>query len=53
LIYVCDLALRLGVPIKGGGQREGIEVFPKHGALKPGEFGNAIRGPLGIIGAAH
>ena len=28
-IYVYDLALRLGVPVKGGGLREGIEVFPK------------------------
>jgi hypothetical protein len=47
-IYVCGLALRLGVPVKGGRQREGIEVFPKHDALKPGRYGNAIRGPLGI-----
>jgi hypothetical protein len=28
--------------------RDGIEVFPKHDALGAGEFGNAIRGPLGI-----
>jgi hypothetical protein len=28
-IYVCGLALRLGIPVKGGKQREGIEVFPK------------------------
>jgi hypothetical protein len=47
-IYVCGLALRLDIPIKGGRQREGIEVFPKHDALKPGRYGNAIRGPLGI-----
>jgi hypothetical protein len=46
-IYVCGLALRLGIPIKGG-RREGIEVFPKHDALKPGRYGNAIRGPLGV-----
>jgi hypothetical protein len=32
-IYVYGLALRLGIPIKGGRQREGIEVFPKHDAL--------------------
>jgi hypothetical protein len=38
----------LGIPIKGGRQREGIEVFPKHDTLKPGRYGNAIRGPLGI-----
>jgi hypothetical protein len=47
-IYVCGLALRLGIPLKGGRQRDGIEVFPKHDALKPGRYGNAIRGPLGI-----
>ena len=47
-IYVCALALRLGIPVKGGRQREGIEVFPKHDVLKPGRYGNAIRGPLGI-----
>jgi hypothetical protein len=47
-IYVCDLALRLGIAVKQGRQREGIEVFPKHDVLKPGRYGNAIRGPLGI-----
>jgi hypothetical protein len=47
-IYVCDLALRLSIPIKVGRQREGIEIFPKHNTLKPGRYGNAIRGPLGI-----
>jgi len=47
-IYLCCLALRLGIPVKGGRQWEGIEVFPKHDALKPGRYGNAIRGPLGI-----
>src|ERR1035437_5606384 len=46
-LYVCGLAVRLGIPIKVGRQ-EGIEVFPKHDALKPGRYGNAIRGPLGI-----
>jgi hypothetical protein len=46
--YMCDIALRLGIPVKQGKQREGIEIFPKHDALKPGRYGNAIRGPLGI-----
>ena len=46
-IYVCGLALLLGIPIKRGRQ-EGIEVFPKHDLLKAGRYGNAIRGPLGI-----
>jgi len=47
-IYIHDLALRLGMRIKGAGLAEGIEVFPKHDELKAGEFGNAMRGPLGI-----
>ena len=47
-IYIYDLAVRLKVPVKGAGLVEGIEVFPKHNELKAGEFGNAIRGPLGI-----
>ncbi len=47
-IYVYDVALRLGIPIKQGKQREGIEVFPKQDFLRPGRYGNAIRGPLGI-----
>ena len=47
-IYVCSLALRLGIPVKGGRQWEGIEIFPKQDYLNPGRYGNAIRGPLGI-----
>jgi TOTE conflict system, Archaeo-Eukaryotic Primase domain len=47
-IYIYNLARRLGVRIKGGGLAEGIEIFPKHDELREGEFGNAIRGPLGI-----
>src|ERR1700722_16988881 len=39
----------LKVPIMGGsGLAEGIEVFPRQDQLGPDEFGNAIRGPLGI-----
>ena len=34
--------------MKGAGTAEGIEIFPKHDELKDGDFGNAIRGPLGI-----
>jgi hypothetical protein len=47
-IYIYNLALKLGVPVKGAGLVDGIEVFPKHDELDPGSFGNAIRGPLGI-----
>src|SRR5208337_5502403 len=41
------------VPVKGAGLAEGIEVFPKHDAIGSGEFGNAIRGPLGIHRGAN
>ncbi len=47
-IYIHDVASRLGVPVKGSGLREGIEIFPRHNAIGEREFGNAIRGPLGI-----
>ncbi len=47
-IYIHDIALRLAVPVKGTGLKDGIEVFPKHDVIEPGGFGNAIRGPLGI-----
>ena len=52
-IYIYNLALKLGVRIKGGGLAEGIEIFPKHDELRQGEFGNAIRGPLGIHRGAN
>jgi hypothetical protein len=52
-IYIHDLASRLGVPVKGSGLADGIEVFPKHDAIGAGEFGNAIRGPLGIHRGAN
>lgn len=52
-VYIYNLALKLGMKIKGAGLAEGIEVFPKHDELRPGEFGNAIRGPLGIHRGAN
>ena len=52
-IYIYNLALKLGMRIKGFGLGEGIEVFPKHDELREGEFGNAIRGPLGIHRGAN
>jgi hypothetical protein len=48
-LFVYNLALRLGVPIKGSGfSEEGIEIFPKQDWLAPGALGNGIRAPLGI-----
>jgi hypothetical protein len=52
-IYVHDLARRLGVPVKGAGLAEGIEVFPKHDAMSHGAFGKAIRCTLGIHRGAN
>jgi hypothetical protein len=48
-IYVYNLALRLKVPVKGSSSlAEGIEIFPRQDQVGPDEFGNAIRGPLGV-----
>ena len=47
-LLISGLAMKLGIPVKGAGTAEGIEIFPKHDELKEGDFGNAIRGPLGI-----
>jgi len=52
-VYIYNLALKLGMRIKGLGPAEGIEIFPKHDELRTGEFGNAIRGPLGIHRGAN
>jgi hypothetical protein len=56
-LYIHYVAQRLKVPVKGScavacpGRpplAEGIEVFPKQDTVASGEFGNAIRGPLGV-----
>jgi hypothetical protein len=58
-LYIQSIARRLKVPIKGSVASaetssetpalvDGIEIFPKQDRLNSGEFGNAIRGPLGI-----
>jgi hypothetical protein len=58
-LYIHSLAYRLRVPVKGARKTqvtppeaaalaEGIEVFPRQDELHADEFGNAIRGPLGI-----
>ena len=58
-VYIHNLARRLKVPVKGAlldaeppirvtTLADGIEVFPKQDQIPAAEFGNAIRGPLGI-----
>jgi hypothetical protein len=58
-VYIHSLARRLKLPVKGTllqagllpGRTtlaDGIEVFPKQDQIPISEFGNAIRGPLGI-----
>lgn len=58
-VYIHSLAQRLQVPVKGAeiprgtasgrtALADGIEVFPKQDLVPAAEFGNAIRGPLGI-----
>jgi len=47
-VYIHSLAGRLKLPVRGTGLAEGIEIFPRQSFLRPGEFGNAIRGPLGV-----
>ena len=46
-LYVLNVARRLGIAVKQG-KSDGIELFPRQNELQSGEFGNAIRGPLGI-----
>ena len=45
--YVLNIARRLGIAIKRG-ETDGIEVFPRQNEITSDEYGNAIRGPLGI-----
>ena len=47
-IYIYHVAGRLDVQVKGAGLSAGIEIFPKQDELRPDEFGNAIRAPLGV-----
>jgi len=46
--YIYHVAKGLGVQVKGAGLSDGIEIFPKQDELRPEEFGNAIRAPLGV-----
>src|SRR6266851_8510433 len=53
-IYIHNLARRVRVPIRGATPEpgeslcDGIEVFPKQDEIPINEFGNALRGPLGV-----
>src|SRR5947209_974480 len=47
-IYIYHVAGNLDVQVKGAGLADGIEIFPKQDELRRGEFGNAIRAPLGV-----
>jgi hypothetical protein len=47
-IYIYHVAGKLDVQVKGAGLSDGIEIFPKQDELRPEEFGNAIRAPLGV-----
>ncbi|MDZ4801707.1 MAG: hypothetical protein SGI92_26420 [Bryobacteraceae bacterium] len=47
-VYIRHLAGKLSVHIKASGPSDGIELFPKQDRIEPTQFGNAIRGPLGI-----
>lgn len=46
--YVLHLANTLGIPIKQGEEVPGLELFPRQNLLLPDEYGNAMRGPLGV-----
>lgn len=62
-VYIRHLAGKLTVQVKSTGPSDGIELFPKQDRIDPAQFGNAIRGPLGVhravdrrywfYGAAH
>lgn len=45
--------VKLSVQVKGAGPADGIELFPKQDRVEAGQFGNAIRGPLGLHRAVN
>jgi len=47
-IYMYNMALRLGIAVRGGGIKNGLEVNPKQDTVAATEHGNGIRGPLGV-----
>jgi hypothetical protein len=47
-VYIRHLAGKLSVHVKAAGPSDGIELFPKQDRIERAQFGNAIRGPLGV-----
>jgi len=47
-VYIYHSVLKLGLPIKGAGLPEGLEILSRQDELGEGEFANAIRAPLGV-----
>lgn len=52
-VYVRHLAGKLSVQVKAAGPSDGIELFPKQDRIERTQFGNAIRGPLGVHRAVN
>ena len=52
-VYIRHLAGKLSVQVKTAGPVDGIELFPKQDRIDPTQFGNAIRGPLGVHRAVN
>lgn len=51
-IFVRHIAGKLSVELKGSGKTDGLELFPRQDRVEAGQFGSAIRGPLGVHRAA-
>ena len=52
-VYIRHLAGKLSVQVKAAGPSDGIELFPKQDRIDRTQFGNAIRGPLGVHRAVN
>ena len=52
-VYIRHLAGKLSVQVKSAGPSDGIELFPRQDRIEPTQFGNAIRGPLGVHRAVN
>ena len=52
-VYIRHLAGKLSVQVKASGASDGIELFPKQDRIERTQFGNAIRGPLGVHRAVN